>query len=90
MTSYGYDLGVARQKVTLYIDPVVLKRLRVAAARRGKRDSDLVEEALDEYLGLAARRRLQEAFAPLVDGMTEDEVLQFAVELQHESRLETS
>ena len=90
MTSYGYDFGMARQKVTLYLDPVVLRHMRVAAARRGMKDSELVEQAIKEYIGEAAWERLQAANAPLFEGMTDDEVLQWAVDLQHELRRESS
>jgi hypothetical protein len=44
---------MARAKATIYLDPDVLRATRVRAARTGKRDSDVVEEALREYLGLA-------------------------------------
>jgi len=86
MTSYGYNLDVARQKVTLYLDPMILRQLRVAAARRGVKDSELVEEAVKEHIGLAAFERLQAAAAPLIEGKTEDEVLQWVVDVQHELR----
>jgi hypothetical protein len=45
---------VARTKTTVYLDPSVLRATRVAAARRGRRDSDIVEEALRRFLGLEA------------------------------------
>ena len=44
---------MARSKATVYLDPEVLRATRIRAARTGKRDSDVVEEALREYLGLA-------------------------------------
>jgi hypothetical protein len=44
---------MARSKATVYLAPDVLRAARVLAARTGKRDSDVVEEALREYLGLA-------------------------------------
>jgi hypothetical protein len=64
--------------------------LRVAAARRGKKDSELVEEALKELLGMAALDGAQAANAHLVEGMTEDEILQWAVDLVHEVRRESA
>ena len=90
MTSYGYDLDMARQKVTLYLDPQVLRWMRVAAARRGIKDSDFVEDAIKEFLGVAALERAQAANAPLVEGMTDDEIQDWAVELQHEARRESA
>jgi hypothetical protein len=41
---------MAKAKTTIYVDEDVLRRTRVAAARRGKRDSEIVEEALRSYL----------------------------------------
>jgi hypothetical protein len=78
---------MARQKVTLYLDPDVLRSLRVAAARRGVKDSDLVEEAVKEHVGLAAWERMWAETAKL--GLTEDEALAIALEAQHTGRRAT-
>lgn len=50
---------MARAKATVYLDPDVLRAARIRAARTGKRDSDVVEEALREYLGLAVVDRIR-------------------------------
>jgi hypothetical protein len=50
---------MARAKATVYLAPDVLRAARVHAARTGKRDSDVVEEALREYLGLAVIDRIR-------------------------------
>jgi hypothetical protein len=50
---------MARAKATVYLDPEVLRAARIRAARTGKRDSDVVEEALREYLGLAVVGRIR-------------------------------
>jgi hypothetical protein len=57
---------MARAKTTVYLDPDVLRATRIRAARTGKRDSDVVEEALREYLGLAVidRIRARSDFTP--------------------------
>lgn len=44
---------MAKARTTLSIDEDVLRSTRVAAARRGLRDSDVVEAALRAYLGFA-------------------------------------
>ena len=72
-----------RTKATVYLDPEVLRATRVAAARRGKRDSDVVEEALREHLGLAVVERIRERF-----GLDEDEALRVATEEVHAMRRE--
>jgi hypothetical protein len=88
MTSYGYDLDVARQKVTLYLDPVVLRRMRVAAARKGIKDSELVEEAVKEYIGTGALERMWAETAKL--GLSDEEAMALALEAQHTGRRATS
>ena len=41
-----------KMRTTLSLDSRVLRAARIAAARAGKRDSEIVEEALRSYLGL--------------------------------------
>jgi hypothetical protein len=48
-----------RTKATVYLDPEVLRAARIRAARTGKRDSDVVEEALRQHLGLAGVDRMR-------------------------------
>jgi hypothetical protein len=74
---------MARSKATVYLDPDVLRATRVRAARTGKRDSDVVEEALREYLGLAVIDEIQ-AKADL----DEDEAMKLAYEELHAMRRE--
>jgi hypothetical protein len=59
---------MARAKTTVYLDPEVLRATRIRAARTGKRDSDVVEEALREYLGFTVIDRIQAR-----SGLTPDE-----------------
>jgi hypothetical protein len=74
---------VARSKATVYLDPEVLRATRIRAARTGKRDSDVVEEALREYLGLVVIDEIR-AKADL----EEDEAMKLAYEELHEMRRE--
>ncbi len=57
--------------------------MRVAAARAGKRDSDVVEEALREYLGLAVIDRIRGKA-----DLDEDEAMRLAYEELHAMRRE--
>lgn len=41
---------MAKTKTTVYLDETVLRATRVAAARSGQRDSEIVEEALRRFL----------------------------------------
>jgi hypothetical protein len=74
---------MARSKATVYLDPEVLRATRVRAARTGKRDSDVVEEALREYLGLAV---IDEIRAKA--NLDADEAMQLANEELHAMRRE--
>lgn len=43
-----------KRKVTVYLDPDVVRATKVRAARTDKRDSEVVEEALRVHLGMKA------------------------------------
>jgi hypothetical protein len=43
---------MARKKTTVYVDEEVLRAAKVYAARKDIRDSEVIETALREYLGL--------------------------------------
>jgi hypothetical protein len=45
--------SMARKKTTVYIDESLLQATKVAAARTGKRESEIFEEALQRHLGFA-------------------------------------
>jgi hypothetical protein len=57
--------------------------MRVHAARKGKRDSDVVEEALREYLGLAVIDRIRSR-----SDLDEDKAMRLAYEELHAMRRE--
>jgi hypothetical protein len=42
---------VTRKKTTVYVEADLLRSARIAAARSGKRGSDIFEGALRSYLG---------------------------------------
>lgn len=70
---------MARIKITLAIDEGLMRQVRVRAARTGKRDSEVLEEALREGLGIVERLRARA-------GLTDDEALDLAGRLVHEIR----
>jgi hypothetical protein len=84
MASYLYNAGMAKEKLTIYLDPDVARSMRVSAARRGIKDSDLVEEALREWLGIAAFER---SWAKNAD-LTEEQAMELALQAQREVREE--
>jgi hypothetical protein len=82
MTFKLYNADMAKDRLTIYLDPEIARALRVSAARRGMKDSEVVQEALREYLGLAAMERS----AALNADLTADEAMELAVRVQHEGR----
>jgi hypothetical protein len=82
----SYSPIVPRERVTIYLDPRVLKELRVAAARRDKKDSELVEEAIKEHLGIAALERIWARADE--NPMTDEEAMELALKVTHEVREE--
>lgn len=70
-----------KARTTVTLDERVLRAVRIKAARTGRRDSDVIEEALRRELGLDLLDRLWETA-----DLEEDEALRLAVEAQHESR----
>jgi hypothetical protein len=74
---------MARAKTTIYLDPEVLRATRIRAARTGRRDSDVVEEALREHLGLAAIDRIRSS-----SDLDEEEATRLAYEELHALRRE--
>ena len=78
--------SVTKQKITLNLPNDVVRAYRLAAVRQGVQDQTLIEQALREYLGLDALKRLQASFAHLE--MTEDEADRLAVEAVRETRRE--
>lgn len=70
-----------KTRTTVTLDERVLRAVRIKAARTGRRDSDVIEEALRRELGLDLLDRIWETA-----DLEEDEALRLAVEAQHESR----
>ncbi len=82
MTSKLYNLDMAKERLTVYLDGAVARALRVSAARRGLKDSQVVEEALRDKLLFTA---LEGSAGQNLD-LTEDEALELAVREQHAAR----
>ena len=72
---------MAKARTTITVDERVLRAVRVKAARSGRRDSDVIEEALRRDLGLDLLERVWESA-----DLDEDQALRLAVEAQHEAR----
>ena len=72
---------MAKARTTITLDERVLRAVRVKAARSGRRDSDVIEEALRRDLGLDLLERVWQG-----SDLDEDEALRVAVEAQHQAR----
>jgi hypothetical protein len=72
---------MTKVRTTLTIDPEVLRAVKVRAARLGKGDSDVIEEALRRDLGLELLNRLW-----ATNDLDEDEAQSLATEAQHRTR----
>jgi hypothetical protein len=71
---------VARKKTTVYVDEALLRAAKVAAARSGKREYEIFEDALSEHLGLAsAVERIWAGIGPK-DAPSEGEAAKIATE----------
>ena len=98
MTSYRYADPMARHKSTYYLAEDIRTATKVAAAARHKSESDVVEEALRQYLQtddqVAARDEMRALFARLDQRqqddpslrMSEDEAMKLAVAETHAER----
>jgi len=72
---------MARVRTTLTIDEDVLRAVKVRAARTGKGDSEVIEEAVRSELGLDLLDRLWKQ-----NQLPEDGAMNLAVEAQHKTR----
>jgi plasmid stability protein len=68
-------------RTTLTIDDGVLRAVKVRAARLGRGDSEVIEEAVRRQLGLDLFERIWRRA-----DLGEDEADELAVEAQHETR----
>jgi len=72
---------MTKVRTTLTVDAEVLRAVKLRAARSGKGDSEVIEEALRRDLGLDLLERLWAR-----NQLSEDEASALAVEAQHASR----
>jgi len=72
---------MSKIRTTLTIDDSVMKAVKIRAARTGRGDSEVIEEALRRDLGLDLLERLWER-----NQLPEEEATALAVEAQHKTR----
>jgi len=74
---------MTKTRTTLTIDEDVLKAVKVRAARIGKGESEVIEDAVRRDLGLDLMERLWAR-----NDMSEEEAMELALEAQQAARLE--
>jgi metal-responsive CopG/Arc/MetJ family transcriptional regulator len=74
---------VTKVRTTLTIDQEVLRAVKVRAAREGRRDSEVIEDAIRRDLGLELLERIWKNAGTDLD---EDAAMALAVEAQHATR----
>jgi hypothetical protein len=72
---------MTKTRTTLTVDEEVLRAVKIRAARTGKGDSEIIEEALRRDLGLDLLERIWTR-----NDLGEDEAVALAVEAQHRTR----
>lgn len=72
---------MTKTRTTLTIDEDVLKAIKVRAARTGKGESEVIEDAVRRDLGLDLMERLWAR-----NDMPEDEAMELALEAQQAAR----
>lgn len=72
---------MSKVRTTLTVDEDVLRAVKITAARTGKGDSQVIEEALRRDLGLDLLNRLWSG-----GDMSEADAIALAVEAQHATR----
>lgn len=70
-----------RKKTTVYVEPGLLRAAKIEAARTGRREYEVFEDALRSYLGLEVVER---AWAR--SDLSEEEALELAYDEVHAAR----
>lgn len=76
---------MSKTRTTLTIDEEVLRAVKVRAARTGKGESEVIEEAVRRDLGLDLMERLWSR-----NDMSEEEAMKLALEAQEDARRKTN
>lgn len=75
-----------KERATFSLDAEVLRATRVAAARAGRRDSEIVEEALRSYLAIGVLEEIWRSRPTGAPELSDDEALRLARSEQHAAR----
>jgi predicted transcriptional regulator len=85
-------MSTARKKTTVYLDPDLLRAVKVLAASSGRHDYEVVEEALSQYVDSAMADARRQALRDLLSELggdaepTDDAALSLAYAELHAAR----
>jgi hypothetical protein len=77
---------VPKQRATFSLEADVLRAARIAAARAGRRDSEIVEDGLGSYLAVGVLEEIWRTRADDAPALTDEEALRLARDEQHAAR----
>lgn len=72
---YHNGMAIARKKTTVYLDPELLRAVKVVAASSGRQDYEIVEDALRQYLHTDQAETSRQELRELLDQMAGHETL---------------
>ena len=85
-------MAITRKKTTVYLDPELLRAVKVVAASRGRHDYEILEDAVRQYLHTAQaeanRQELRELLDQLAvqEAVSDEEALKLAYDELHAAR----
>ena len=85
-------MAITRKKTTVYLDPELLRAVKVVAASSGRHDYEILEDAVRQYLHTAqaeaSRQELRELLDQLggQDALSDEEALKLAYDELHAAR----
>ena len=85
-------MAITRKKTTVYLDPELLRAVKVVAASSGRHDYEVLEDAVRQYLHTAqaeaSRQELRELLDQLggPDAVSDEETLKLAYDELHAAR----
>lgn len=77
---------MSKHRATFSLDENVLRATRVAAARAGRRDSEIVEDALRRYLAIGVLEEIWRRRPADAPDLSDEEALRLARDEQHAAR----
>ena len=85
-------MAISRKKTTVYLDPELLRAIKVVATSRGRHDYEILEDAVRQYLHTAqaeaSRKELRELLDQLAgqNAVSDEEALKLAYDELHAAR----